>query len=186
MRVVKLFILLAGFLALVLVAMVGTYAAIRGPEDYHTEVDKVFRAVTAPYWSWRQAVMDGEERAAKARQERDRIAAINARKPHSRALSASERAVVEAAVRRALRDPSSAVFEHTRVFTSNAPYEFVGKYCLLVNARNGFGGYAGSEPFLMSIPDEGLINYASVQKFSDDAKEFCLAYAREMFDAIGE
>lgn len=186
MRTLKAIIWMAMFLVLATAAMIGTYAAIRGPADYHTEVDKAFRAVTAPYWEWRQSVMDGEAEAARLRSERERLAAINAAKPHARDLSSAEREIVEAAVRRELRDPASAVFQHTKIFTSNAPYKYSGKYCLLVNAKNGFGGYAGNEPFMLSISDSGKVDYAFVSKFGDDADGFCASYIGDVLGAVQE
>lgn len=56
----------------------------------------------------------------------------------------------KAAVLSELRDPSSAVFEQVELLSN-------GVVCGYVNARNGFGGYTGSQPFMFGDPVGGLV-----------------------------
>lgn len=51
---------------------------------------------------------------------------------------------VDRALARRLRDPDSRKVEFTR---SDATRDYSGLVCGLVNARNGFGGFSGSETF---------------------------------------
>lgn len=50
----------------------------------------------------------------------------------------------EASVRATLRDPASAVFSEQRVLGTGPDQ----RVCGLVNAKNGFGGYAGEQRFV--------------------------------------
>jgi hypothetical protein len=59
-------------------------------------------------------------------------------------LSAAEAKAVEAAVAREMRDPESARFDGIKA--GKTPEGDIVA-CGWVNARNGFGGYAGREPF---------------------------------------
>jgi hypothetical protein len=58
--------------------------------------------------------------------------------------------VVEAAVRRQLRDPQSAIFRDLSATNDRkigqSPAGLV--VCGYVNAKNGFGGYTGEKPFI--------------------------------------
>lgn len=67
-----------------------------------------------------------------------------ARSPYS--LSADAIKVVEAGVRKSLKDPNSAIFG-SMVAAKNAaePGVYV---CGYVNAKNSFGGYTGDQPFM--------------------------------------
>lgn len=53
-------------------------------------------------------------------------------------------ATVQSTVKRALKDPASAIFGDMKAAQLNDGRMQV---CGLVNAKNGFGGYTGDEPF---------------------------------------
>ncbi len=55
----------------------------------------------------------------------------------------------EAAVKRELRDPDSAQFSDVVVNVESA--------CGFVNSKNGYGGYAGRQPFIVVGDDATLI-----------------------------
>lgn len=56
----------------------------------------------------------------------------------------------KAAVLSELRDPGNAVFDQVELLSN-------GVVCGYVNARNGFGGYTGSQPFMFGDPVGGLM-----------------------------
>ena len=65
----------------------------------------------------------------------------------SRPLTASEKAVVEHAIRAQLSDPDSAKFRHN-------PYQTGSTwYCGLVNAKNRVGGYVGYRLFYVIVSE---------------------------------
>jgi hypothetical protein len=67
------------------------------------------------------------------------------------ALDNRQRAAIEDAVRGRLKDPQSAIFGHMNAGRSASGLVFV---CGWVNARNSFGGYVGSAPFMVAISGE--------------------------------
>ena len=69
------------------------------------------------------------------------LAKASAVYPH--AITAEEKAVFEAAVRRDLKDPDSARFRWNPEVRDNVIY------CGFVNAKNSYGGYTGFKLFLL-------------------------------------
>lgn len=63
----------------------------------------------------------------------------------------------EDAVRAELREPESAQFEAVHTYPSR------NIVCGFVNARNGFGGYAGRSPF---VYDNGIVTLAGEPNFA--------------------
>ena len=70
-------------------------------------------------------------------------------------------AVTKRAVASSLRDPSSAIFG--QVFYARKKKG--DAVCGEVNARNGFGGYTGMQPFVVTIP-EGTLYLNSVSQWN--------------------
>lgn len=68
------------------------------------------------------------------------------------ALSPAEHKAIEEAVRKALKDPTSATFGN-KIAGRNAQGKVL--FCGLVNARNSFGGYAGMQPYLGEFGPSG-------------------------------
>lgn len=66
----------------------------------------------------------------------------------ARPLTASERRALPAALAEGMRDPSSAQFRFTQVARTSVGGQVV---CGVVNARNGFGGMTGFQPFIAII-----------------------------------
>lgn len=59
-------------------------------------------------------------------------------------LSRAENAVIDSALRSALKDPASAIFGARYAASSSAGGVYV---CGYINAKNSFGGYTGDRPF---------------------------------------
>lgn len=74
----------------------------------------------------------------------------------------------EVAVERKLKDPSSAQFE---AFVSRLSGEPV--VCGTVNAKNGFGGYSGRQPFIYAGGQAILSEEAAPETFSSIWSESC-------------
>jgi hypothetical protein len=71
-----------------------------------------------------------------------------------------------------LRDPGSAQYRDVGVYSPPAAKGFVA-FCGHVNAKNGFGGYSGSERFI-SAPGVGAwLQDSSGPKFASVWREFC-------------
>lgn len=70
--------------------------------------------------------------------------------------SSDERSIrmAKEAVIKQLKDPSSAIFEGMRVTSP-------GEVCGVVNAKNSFGGYAGSKRFKWTIIVPDYVNFLS-------------------------
>ena len=77
----------------------------------------------------------------------------------ARELTEHEKEIIANGVKRSLKDPDSARFKWVPYVLSSTEKAVAEnqlekgshskiRYCALVNARNGFGGYAGSEPFV--------------------------------------
>ena len=66
-------------------------------------------------------------------------------------LTDKEKGVIMKAVKRELKDPESARFQWVKLADKINPKHFVATYCGLVNAKNGYGGYIGYEPFQVQI-----------------------------------
>jgi hypothetical protein len=110
-------------------------------------------------WAAQQAEWAARDtRWTKEREQRERDWAAQNEQPTAAELAAADcgppppagwRALLEPSLRAALRDPDSGVFrffEPEKAGTKagdGAPFEFVWKVYYEVNARNGFGGYAG-------------------------------------------
>jgi hypothetical protein len=60
-------------------------------------------------------------------------------------ITAAEKAAIATAVANELRDPESARFRWLPNMSIN------GRYCGLVNGKNGFGGYVGFVPFQLRV-----------------------------------
>lgn len=76
-------------------------------------------------------------------------------------LSSREVQLVEEGVRARLKDPQSAIFGPVMATTSGPPTYLA--VCGTVNARNGFGGYGGSELF-----------YGTLLRTKDGRSDFAL------------
>jgi len=84
---------------------------------------------------------------------------------------AGAKRAVEDAVKEQLRDPSSAEFENVRAFGSPS----MTTVCGTVNARNGFGGYAGRQGYLGTV-NNGVV---SVTVFpQSQAVDLCTMHER--------
>lgn len=59
------------------------------------------------------------------------------------------------AVRAKLRDPASAVFESVAAGRNDKLQANRAGVCGYVNAKNGYGGYAGRQRFAVYLTDEG-------------------------------
>lgn len=83
-------------------------------------------------------------------------------------LTAEQTAAIEAGVRDRLKDPDSARFKGLRAAAKppKGPKATVSTYsvCGYVNARNSFGGYAGSAPFsgLLFAPNQNRSSWLFV------------------------
>jgi hypothetical protein len=84
---------------------------------------------------------------------------------------AQEIGQAEYAVRQTLRDPSSARFENVAV-VRNAGSVAV---CGAVNARNGFGGYAGAARFMARNQTALVESAANTRAFSQTWNRACVA-----------
>jgi hypothetical protein len=75
---------------------------------------------------------------------------------------AQQIARIERLVRARLRDPESAVFRH------------IGRGCGYVNARNGYGGMAGDEPFIVGSNDQVAFHKTDPKAFAVVWQGYCL------------
>lgn len=69
-------------------------------------------------------------------------------------LTADQRAMVEAGVRKELKDPESARFGKMLAKPDTGQMILV---CGLVNARNSYGGYAGPGPYIGFLLEKGFV-----------------------------
>lgn len=69
-------------------------------------------------------------------------------------LSATQVAAVQTGVKQRLKDPASATFRDFKAVTDTKGLISV---CGYVNAKNGFGGYTGDEPFTGAFAGERFI-----------------------------
>ena len=78
----------------------------------------------------------------------------------TRDLTAGEKATLAALFGAGLKDPESARFEWAKMPVATDGEVF---YCAIVNAKNGFGGYVGAEPFFGRVRlERGKINAAEL------------------------
>lgn len=63
-----------------------------------------------------------------------------------RVLTTEEKAVLAKGFAAGLKDPTSAIFQWTKVPKRLPENSF--DYCALVNAKNSYGGYTGATPFM--------------------------------------
>jgi hypothetical protein len=70
-------------------------------------------------------------------------------------------ALTKRAVASALREPSSAVFKDVFYVRKKVGDAVCGE----VNARNGFGGFTGMQPFVVTLP-EGTLHLNSIPKWN--------------------
>lgn len=94
-----------------------------------------------------------------------------------RELTKAETAIVQEGLRRSLKDPESARFGQMMAGVDAKGGTTV---CLLVNAKNSYGGYTGDKPFIGTIagqpPKQTFIVAAGANhsRFRDEATfEFC-------------
>lgn len=84
-----------------------------------------------------------------------------------RELTPAEKAVLEKAFVKALKDPDSAKIAWTKVpkvFPATASFD----YCATLNAKNSYGGYVGYAPFMGSIAvANGKITGGSIKILAD-------------------
>lgn len=74
----------------------------------------------------------------------------------------NEQVRIERLVKRRLRDPESAIFNH------------LGKGCGYVNASNGFGGMAGNIEFIVGANDKAVFRQDDPQAFNVLWQGHCL------------
>lgn len=80
-----------------------------------------------------------------------------------------------------LKDPNSAVFENEEYFVDRLDVDgklyLAGyKLCGRINAKNSYGGYSGSTPFLsiLQIDDGGVIRYSTADILSESADTYII------------
>lgn len=78
------------------------------------------------------------------------LAAVMSGSVFAQELTESEKAAVVKAVKAELADPDSAKFKWGKISPQFAGKAFVN-YCLLVNTKNIYGGYAGYQPYLVML-----------------------------------
>jgi hypothetical protein len=66
-----------------------------------------------------------------------------------KALTKSQRIIIEKTIKDGLKDPYSAHFKWSKNFSSC--YANIKTYCAFVNAKNSFGGYIGYTPFKVNL-----------------------------------
>lgn len=71
-----------------------------------------------------------------------------------RELTAVEKKIVGTGLARGLKDPDSARFEWGKI-PKALPRAGTTTYCGMVNAKNSYGGYTGSKPFIAVLILEG-------------------------------
>lgn len=119
----------------------------------------------------------GNENACEARIQReasaklirardDEIVKAEASRARTRASEELDLYRAQRTITAALRDPSSAQFG--RVFPGR-----VATVCGFVNARNGFGGYTGMQPFIVSGSDAVMVTELKPETLAA-WKQFCV------------
>jgi hypothetical protein len=67
-----------------------------------------------------------------------------------RELTPAEKAILSKGFAASLKDPDSAKFQWAKI-QIGLPMDGAIDYCGQVNAKNSFGGYVGSQPFIASV-----------------------------------
>lgn len=90
-------------------------------------------------------------------------------------LSDAERALVEASIKRGMRDPAAAQFQRVAAAKDGAN----GFVCGMVNGKNGFGGYVGFLPFYGRLLEGGEFKLAAIAKDRQTSHQIAMACANK-------
>jgi hypothetical protein len=97
------------------------------------------------------------------------------------AVTQADRLKVEAAVRSTLKDPASAQFG---VLAAGVTGKNFTVFCGTVNSRNSFGGFAGQQPYTVTISPAGAVSSVNMSGSDNVDNMLVRSICQNVADAI--
>jgi hypothetical protein len=96
-------------------------------------------------------------------------------------ITQADRQTVEAAVRSRLKDPASAMFGALAAGVTGKGYIV---FCGTVNSRNSFGGFAGLQPYAVSLSPAGAVSSVNMSGSDNVDNMLVRSICQNVADAI--